>query len=651
MKRVAALVPAAELEGFTAWLHGRAIIHLTRITEELPDEYQPSVAMGMEARDALAAYEQVHAFCSTWLGAGKPFLENIFGARTVARISDLEAAAKKLDGAALLAEVNDLRKRRDDALQRLASLEKEVERLNVFRGIEMPLSHIAALSKVRVELGRVARRAQDELERGVPETLSVERLGGELFWFAYPDGDDDAQSYMTRLGVTREDIPGLDVSVSERRAELAIERSRLLEEVAAIEGECRQFATKADDVELALSYWQAEVHRLSSLEAVLDSGRIGVAHGYVAARECERFADEVCTRFSGEVIAEDPVPGEDVPVKLRTNSLLRPVSVLVNMYGLPDYFSVDPTPFIALTFLAFFGICYSDAVYGIALTLVSIGLMRKFRKNLGLRMFFQLFLYCGISTMVFGALLGTWAGDLYNPEYLGEGNFLLRIRNAIPHFDALNNSLLALVGVIAIGVVNQYYGIGLRMYRDIRYGRIADAIYDGLFWLLYLTGLILLVSTLFVTLPPTLYHSALVLAGGGAIGLVLTQGRKEETFFGKAITGVVSLYGILGTYGATGFMGDTLSYSRLMALGLTTGIVGQSFNILAGIAGSGGVALFILVVVFGHVFNFLMSIIGAFVHAARLILLEFFGRFYEAGGNAFVPFGYKSDRVEIATGD
>lgn len=654
MKRVAALVPADELEGFTAWLHGRSLVHLTGIAEELPQHYTPSSTSDAVARDTLASYEQILAFCDAWGGAAKPFLDNMFSARTVARMSDLEAAAKKLDTKELLGAVVKLRERRDSVVQRIGTLDKEIERLQPFTQVEISLGSLEAFRHTRVALVRLARRAQEELEGLVPETVYCERLEQDLFWIASLAADATADTFMSSIGATSEDIPHLDQPVADRLDALRMSKGKLAEDLEEIESECRAFASRGREVELALAYWQSETHRLEGLRTILGSARIGVAHGYVPARELERLTDEVRTRFSGEVIAEDPQPGENVPVRLRVHPLLKPVTVLVNMFGLPDYFSIDPTAYITLTFLAFFGICYSDAIYGIALTAVAAGLMYKFRNNLGLRSFFQLFLYCGISTFIAGALLGTWAGDLYEEKYLGPGNPLLKVRNIFyMNFDPLKQAQLALVGAILIGIANQYFGIVLRMVRDIRKGDPSAAVYDGVFWLLYLTGIVILVSTLLTSVREGIVTAGTVMFVSGAVGLVLTQGRAEKGFATKAVTGVVSLYGIMGTYGATSFVGDALSYSRLMALGLTTGIVGQSFNVLAGIASdipTIGIVLFVLVLVLGHVFNFLMSIIGAFVHAARLILLEFFGRFYEAGGSRFEPFGFRSERVEITGG-
>jgi V/A-type H+-transporting ATPase subunit I len=186
--------------------------------------------------------------------------------------------------------------------------------------------------------------------------------------------------------------------------------------------------------------------------------------------------------------------------------------------------------------------------------------------------------------------------------------------------------------------------------RNLRREDWQGAVFDGVLWYFYLGGLVILLAGMFAPLPHMLSRVGTYVLLVGAVGLVATQGRAEPSIPGKIAQGVVSLYGIMGSYGATSFIGDSLSYSRLLALGLTTTIIGKAFNIIAGILGAVpyiGILLFIGVAGFGHIFNFFMSIIGSFVHPTRLILLEFFGRFYEAGGIRYQPFGFRTERVEV----
>lgn len=650
MKKIAVLVPSDELEGFAGWLYSRSVLHVTAIEEDISAK-SPGEAESA-AREMVDGLGQILAFCEEWGGLRRSFLDGLFSAKTVAHMADLEAAARALDVRKLCKELTSLRAKRDAVQAKLTALSKEADRLRPFASVEQPFAQIMRLRRVRIILARLGPRAKEELTRStLPEGLAYEALAPDMYWFAFPVGDDASRKFLESLGTSQEELPQLDIPVAARLKEIEAERTRLLAELQAIEKDCRAFAIRGPAAELALGWWEAELRKAEELTKFFRSKRVTAVKGYLPADEFEVFQQEAVRKFGGVVFAEDPVPGEAVPVKLRVGRFFRPVTLLVDMFGLPDYFSVDPTPFIAFTFLLFFGLCYSDAIYGLALAAVSLGLMRRFRRNASLRRFFQLFLYGGLSTFIFGALLGSWAANLH--EFLGPGNLLARIRDAIPHFDPLEKPIIALVGVIFIGIANQYLGIALSMWKNWRRGDRAGAIFDGGLWIFYLSGLVVLAAGIFADVPPTLKWIGVGSLAFGAIGLVLTQGRREPTPLARFITGVVSLYGILGNYGATSFISDSLSYSRLLALGLTTGIVGMSFNILAGIVSAApviGGALFVLVVLFGHIFNFLMSIIGAFVHSARLILLEFFGRFYETGGVRFEPFGFHSKRIELAEG-
>jgi V/A-type H+-transporting ATPase subunit I len=349
-------------------------------------------------------------------------------------------------------------------------------------------------------------------------------------------------------------------------------------------------------------------------------------------------------------LVEDPAPGEAVPVSLTLPRWLRPMTLLVRMFGLPDYHAFDPTPYLTTMFLLFFGICFGDVIYGLLLCTVAIVMARRLRAHEWVADFFRLFLYGGITTVLFGALTGSWASDLWKPEYLGQGNSLMRVKDALAVFDPMDKLVMGLLIALGIGVVNQFYGILLNMYAAVRRRDYVAAVFDGGSWLLVLPGFIILASTLFTKVPATVSKIGWGLFGLGYLMLIVSQGRHVPGLFGKALAGVVSIYGIFGSYGCVSFIGDTLSYSRLLALGLTTSIIGFAFNIVAGLFRGipiAGPVLFWLVVIGGHVFNFFISVLGGFVHSARLILLEFFGRFYQSGGQEFAPYGFRNERIQI----
>jgi V/A-type H+-transporting ATPase subunit I len=650
MKRVTALIPAEALADFTEHLHRLAVLHISSIEEDLPEHFQPALAGNQEAREISGKLEQVVAFSESW-GAGKrSFLESIFPAKTCASEARIRETAARLDAEELHQQANALRADRDRLLQRLSALEKEADRLRVFAAIELPPARLGGLKHLRLTLVKASKPVVEQMQLSCPPTLAWEPFSGELHWIAHPPGDAASAAWIASLGLAPEELPPLEIPVRERLEKIAGEQGELNAELAGIEEASRRFAAQIEDYELALGYWQAESNRAEGLRKVLRSPRLGVVRGYLPARELESFSAMVRADYRGEILVDDPHPGEPVPVKLTMSGFFRPVRLLVDMFGVPDYFSIDPTPFLTLTFLAFFGICFGDGVYGLMLITVALLLRRKFRLQENLRAFFTLFLYCGISTVIFGALTGTWLSDLSDPKYLGENNFLLKIKEFFPYFDPLSNPMLGLVIAIGIGVLNQFYGILMLIWRNLRRRDIKGALFDGVLWYFYLGGLVVLLAGMFAHLPALVSRIGLYVLAVGAVGLVLTQGRDQPTIPGKIMQGVISLYGIMGSYGATSFIGDALSYSRLLALGLTTTIIGMAFNIMASILGAMpyiGIFLFIGVAAFGHIFNFFMSIIGSFVHPTRLILLEFFSRFYEAGGIRYQPFGFKAERVEV----
>jgi V/A-type H+-transporting ATPase subunit I len=386
---------------------------------------------------------------------------------------------------------------------------------------------------------------------------------------------------------------------------------------------------------------------------MVSSSHVFAATGYVRTSRLETFRARLAKEFPGaEIDVLEPVPGEEPPVSMRWNNFVRPAGLLVNMFGLPNYRSIDPTNFLTLSFLVFFGICYGDVLYGVMLIGLAAWLRKRFKDQRGLVQFFRLFTYAGVSTVIFGYMVGSWGADL--PKYFGETNPIEQFRVKSTLLDPLAKPIIALAIAVGIGITNQFYGIFMRFLRDFRRGDITSSIFDGVFWLTYLGSLLVLAFSLATGAPKAIAWGAAIIFIVSAVGLVLTQGRAEKSWPARIVTGIISLYGIMGTYGTTSFVGDVISYSRLMALGMTTSVVGMSFNIIAGMVKGIpyiGWVLFFAVAIFGHLFNFAMSIMSAFVHSARLILLEWFGRFYEGGGTPFRPFGFQSRQVDLVDHD
>ena len=314
---------------------------------------------------------------------------------------------------------------------------------------------------------------------------------------------------------------------------------------------------------------------------------------------------------------------EDAPVLVKDNRIVTPFQSITNMYSVPNKNELDPNPIMAIFYILFFGLMLSDVGYGLLLTIGCLFLIskKKYAKNEGKLV--KLLTYCGISSVAWGFFFGSFFGDL------------------IPLKGILNplKDVMPLMGLaLLLGIVHIYTGMFMKAVQLIKEKKIFDAICDVVFWYLLLTGVFLLVIPIVAGDIGIWSDVGKYLAIAGVIGVVLTGGRKEKNIIKKCTKGISSLYDI------TSYLSDVLSYSRLMALCLSTGVIAQVVNLLGGLVGP---IPAIIVGIIGHGFNLANSALGSYVHTSRLQYVEFFGKFYEGGGKEFAPFKYKNKYTKI----
>ena len=321
--------------------------------------------------------------------------------------------------------------------------------------------------------------------------------------------------------------------------------------------------------------------------------------------------------------------GEPPPTLIENPPVFYPFEIITRIFGLPKEQEIDPTAPLSFFYLFFFALCLSDVGYGIILSLVSYYLIKKLTLTEGGKKILLLLFWGGVLTVLVGVCTGSYFGLNLDtlPPALGGSLKALQI------IDPIKSPLTVLIFSLACGVFQNLFGIALGMYWKIRSREYVSAVLDHGLWIYFLSCLVgLLVAG---ALKSPYYDQMAWLSISGAVLLFLTQGRSEPTLIRKMIFGLLSLYR------TTGYLGDTLSYSRLLALMMTTSIIGMVVNIIAMLTKDSvpilGYVIMLLVLVLGHAFNLIVSVLGAFIHAARLQLVEFFGKFYEGGGREFRP--------------
>lgn len=315
--------------------------------------------------------------------------------------------------------------------------------------------------------------------------------------------------------------------------------------------------------------------------------------------------------------------GDDAPVFVNNSKIVEPFQSITNMYSVPNKKELDPNPVMAFFYIIFFGLMLSDAGYGLLLTLGCLFVIKKKKYGKGEGSLIKLLTYCGISAIIWGIFFGSCFGNL------------LPLKAVI---DPLKDVMPLMGLALLLGIIHIYVGMFMKAIQLVKEKKILDAIFDIGFWYLLLTGVFLLVIPIVAGDIGVWSEVGKYLAIVGAIGLLLTGGRHEKNIIKKAVKGVSGLYDI------TGYFSDVLSYSRLMALCLSTGVIAQVVNLLAELVGP---IPAILVGIIGHGFNLANSALGSYVHTSRLQYVEFFGKFYEGGGKEFTPFKYKNKYTKI----
>lgn len=434
-------------------------------------------------------------------------------------------------------------------------------------------------------------------------------------------------------GTARETL----AAANQELAELAAEKESC---VAAIVGE----SVRRDDLKLASDRVSTQIAMAEAEGRLYGTDSVVMMEGWMPAEREEELA-RVFEKYDCAWDSREPEEDEypTVPVSLKNNKFSNALNMVTNMYSLPAYGSVDANPIMAPFFILFYGLMMADMGYGLIMIAAAIVAMAKIKPRGGSLCFCQLLLYGGISTLLMGALTGGFFGDapyqlvhMFNPDSTWEG---------LPYlFSPVNDSTLVLYGAMVLGVLHLNTGMVVSFVLKCRRGHVVDGLFEEVpLWIILAGGVMMGLKLLGVT--DALFGAGKIVLIAGAVLLLVGSARGAKGF------------GIIGAaFGCiyntvTGWFGDILSYSRIMALMLAGGVVAQVFNTIAAMpATSSGVnavtiIVFILIFLIGHGLNFALNLLGCFVHDLRLQCLEFFGKFYEDGGKPFQPLGFKSKYV------
>ena len=526
---------------------------------------------------------------------------------------------------------------------KLAALDAETSELksnkslaNRLSNFDMDLALLKDSKYTSTTIGRINAESTSEIKN------QLSNLTDELDVFTVPMADDDGEIIVVVTlkefsddvysTLRKFDFEKIEVGNVEGTPQQIISNadSRLVSiesERTAVKSELRAVAEQWDDEILALKeQLENEKEKNEILSSFVQTKDAYVLEAWVPVKDTEKVEQLVEKSSDGhcafETIEVEGTDDEDVPVLQQNGWYSKPFEYLVDMYSPVRYNAMDPTIFVAITFPFFFGFCLTDAVYGLVVSAIGVVLLKGLGKvKESMHSFGWILIWSGLWAVILGLITNGFIGDF--PERIAG----FRLPTVFAPVEAFVHPDTILIIAIAVGLIYTNIGFILGTINNLRYGRVKEAIGSQICWFVFEAGIILLALGY---LMPAIGMIGMILGG---ILILATIGM---------LVWANGAYGVMDIFG---YMGDVLSYARLLALCLATGGIAMTVNILAQMLNNmvpyAGIVLAIFVFIFGHIANFAFQVLGAFINALRLNYVEFFSQFFMEGKGKFEAFKAK----------
>lgn len=540
---------------------------------------------------------------------------------------------EKIDG-----EIKALVEAKDKNNSKIQNIDSKIGELKPWEDLSSSLDGLNNMGSVNIYTGTVSSNHAGEFESEfIKNDLAyLDRVSKDKNFYYYlmiveNSVDEKIKSLFSSYGFTPINIKA-DGKVKDKIESYERDKEFLYEKNKNIEEDLKTYLKYLEDFKFSYEFYRNEKIKIMSERKFLKTTELDLIEGYVPSDRLSDFENEV-KKVCGEnyyLNAEDANrDSEKVPILLKNNSFVSPFELMTEMYSMPRYNEIDPTPFFAPFYFIFAGIMVGDFGYGLLVFLGTLFALKKFKLTEKKRRFIKFFNYLSISTIIFGLVFGSFFGGIIELPAL---------------IDPAEDSTLLVILSLILGGIHIFFALGIKAYMNIRDGKPKDALYDVGFWYMAVLGAIGFILSKFLPQVAAFGKVFLVVMVLGMIGIVATGGREEKSTGAKIGWGIYSLYGI------SSYLGDFVSYLRLMALVLSGSFLGLAINMIAGMLFESNILgkLFAIVIfVVFQLFNAFLSYLSAYVHTARLTYVEMFNKFYEGGGIPFKKMIENSDYFNI----
>lgn len=514
------------------------------------------------------------------------------------------------------------------------------DEIELWERLDVNPKELKKLKKVNTFLGTVPIKLKANfieeisgLDRTYYEELRVSR--DEVYYLIISSIDGNEKEKLSEVlrnnSFTIENLD-IDAVPSDYKVNLQKEISELKKQKRKLKAQIKAYSEDLNDLQAVYEYMQNKKLRIVESEKLAQTENTILIKGWIPTEKVSEFEKVIKDEARNNYYLTFTDADRDdatVPIKLKNGKVASTFENLTGMYAYPRYNEIDPTPLFTPFYILFFGMMGADVGYGLVLLLATMFVLKVVNLSSQMRKSVKFFFYLSFSVIFWGLLYGSYFGATIPGMW--------RLVDPASQYNDL------LIGSIVFGVVHIFVGLAIKAYMLIRDGKSLEAVYDVLFWYMALIGGMLFLIFKLMNLSAVVANVSMWVMIAGMAGIVLTGGREAKGVGAKLGGGLYSLYGI------SSYVGDFVSYSRLMALGLSGGFIASAINMIAGMIGGNwfGMIFIPVILIAGHLFNMFLSFLGAYVHTSRLMYVEYFGKFYEGGGKPFKDFRTENKYINL----